>query len=182
MVLLFACSKEESPAPSDQGFNPQSSLKGGKSSLIVTTNPATSILSFTAVSGGSVSSGGGGNNVTERGVCFSTNPNPTINDSKVPSGSGPGNFTCILSGLSGSTSYYVRAYATKSAGTTYGNQISFTTASANCEIYGTVTDYDGNVYTAITVGSQVWMLENLKTTHYRDGTPIPKVTAGWLQL
>ena len=40
----------------------------------------------------------------------------------------------------------------------------------------TVTDYDGNIYHTVTIGTQVWMVENLKTTHYRNGDPIPNVT------
>jgi uncharacterized protein (TIGR02145 family) len=47
----------------------------------------------------------------------------------------------------------------------------------------TVTDIDGNVYHTITIGTQVWMVENLKTTHYRDGSAIPNVTdASWGSL
>ncbi len=51
-----------------------------------------------------------------------------------------------------------------------------TTAAVVTTAPGTVTDIDGNIYHIITIGTQVWMLENLRTTKYRNGDPIPKVT------
>ena len=170
------------PVQPDQEIATASTQKSGSSSIpTVTTNAATTITSATATSGGSVSSSGGGNQVTERGICYNTSPNPRITNNKVPSGSGPGDFVSILSGLAANTTYYVRAYAIyKSNITIYGNQVVFTTL----QNYGTVTDFDGNVYNTITIGAQVWTVQNLKTTHYRNGTAIPNVTdnAAWAAL
>ena len=94
-------------------------------------------------------------------------------NSKTTDGSGTGTFTSSITGLTAGTTYYVRAYATNSAGTGYGNDISFTTQQGGV---GNVTDDDGNVYHSVTIGTQVWMVENLKTTKYNDGTSIPLVT------
>ncbi len=89
------------------------------------------ITSNSATSGGNVISYGG-SNVTARGVCWSTSVNPTIDDSHTIDGSGVGVYSSYLTGLISSTTYYVRAYATNSAGTAYGNQISFTTSEGEC--------------------------------------------------
>ncbi len=70
----------------------------------------------------------GGATVTERGVVYSTSTNPTTSDSKVITGSGTGTFTSEITGLAGTTTYYIRAYAINSAGTSYSSQASFTTA------------------------------------------------------
>ena len=66
---------------------------------------------------------------TDRGICWNTDVAPTISNSKISCGSGLGSFTGNLTGLLGSTKYYVRAYATNSAGTGYGPQLVFTTAA-----------------------------------------------------
>lgn len=93
---------------------------------IVTTNNVTSITANTAVSGGSVLSDGYGT-ISVYGVCWSNNPNPTINDTYTTDGSGTGDFVSNIDGLTGNTKYYVRAYATNEAGTGYGEEKVFTT-------------------------------------------------------
>jgi len=94
----------------------------------VTTNDATDITQTTATSGGNVVSDGGAT-VTVRGVCWSTSSNPTTADNHTTDGSGIGAFVSYLTGLTPNTYYYVRAYATNSVGTAYGNEITFTTLS-----------------------------------------------------
>lgn len=146
----------------------------------ITTKTATSITNTTASSGGNVTSDGG-NNVTARGVCWSTVSNPTITNTKTTDGAGTGSFTSSITGLTPNTTYYVRAYATNSIGTAYGSNLSFTTTSGSGN---TISDVDGNIYSIVTIGSQVWIASNLKTTRYNDGTTIPLVSdnTAWSNL
>ena len=88
---------------------------------VVKTYVPTDVTVTTAVVTGRVASDGG-QTVTERGVCYGTDEHPTINDIKVASGSGLGNFTCQLTGLSPLTVYYVRAYAVCTEGVYYGEE------------------------------------------------------------
>ncbi len=92
----------------------------------VSTNPVSTISNSSATCGGNISSDGRAT-VIARGVCWSISANPTIADSKTTDATGTGIFISLLTGLIPSTTYYVRAYATNSAGTAYGNEISFTT-------------------------------------------------------
>jgi uncharacterized protein (TIGR02145 family) len=139
----------------------------------VVTNPTSSVSSTGANSGGNVLSDGGVS-VTARGVAYGTTQNPTTANSTTNNGSGTGVFTSTLSGLMASTLYNVRAYATNSVGTAYGNQVSFTTLAPpfTCGT-STVVDIDNNTYNTVQIGTQCWTQSNLKVNKYRNGDTIP---------
>lgn len=113
LIALFGCTKPNEPA-------------SPASIPTLTTTNASVITQTTAQSGGAISSDGGAT-ITVRGVCWSTIQNPTTANNKTTDGSGTGNFVSALTGLLPSTIYYIRAYATNSSGTAYGNEVAFTT-------------------------------------------------------
>lgn len=141
----------------------------------ITTPDATNITNTSATSGGNITSDGGAT-VTTRGVCWNTSSNPTTANSYTTDGSGTGTFVSNLTALTPNTVYYVRAYATNIVETAYGNQVSVFTPL--------LSDIDGNFYHAVTIGAQEWMIENLKTSRFDDGTAIPLITDGttWSNL
>ena len=144
----------------------------------LTTTAVSAITATTASSGGNVISIGG-SNVTARGVCWNTSPNPTTANSTTNSGatSVPGSFSSSITGLTSNTTYYVRAYATNTSGTSYGNETSFTTSLAAGSVYGggiigyilTSLDagYDANVQHGLIVSS-----DNLLNPNYSNINPI----------
>ena len=94
----------------------------------VTTYEPTNVTHTHATCGGNVVSDGG-SEVTERGVCWATTPNPTTSGSHLASGLGTGDFTVNLSGLTANTTYHVRAYAVNEKGTAYGDDVTFRTVA-----------------------------------------------------
>ena len=132
----------------------------------LTTTAISTIALTTAVSGGNITDDGGAA-VTARGICWSLTGTPTVTDNPTSNGTGIGSYISNLTGLTAGTSYHVRAYATNSVGTAYGAMIIFNTK---------IADVEGNTYNTVTIGNQVWMAENLKTTRWSTNVAIPNVT------
>lgn len=137
----------------------------------LTTTDLSAITTNTATSGGNISADGFAP-ITAKGVVWGTVTATTVASATktIDVTGGTGIFTSNITGLAANTVYYVRAYATNSAGTGYGNEFILKTAT------GTMTDGDGNTYYTVTIGSQLWMRDNLKTTRYRDGSFIANIT------
>jgi uncharacterized protein (TIGR02145 family) len=143
----------------------------------VTTDSVSNVTANSATCGG-VATTDGGATIVGRGVCWGTSENPTIAGNHTSDSTGLGPFTSHITGLSAGTTYYVRAYVTNSIGTTYGMTMAFTTEPPTpnnqpCPNAPWVLDYEGNSYNTIQIGNQCWMRENLRSTYYADGEPIP---------
>lgn len=140
LTMIFAAGcKKSTPAATNSVVAPTITTSG----LII------NLTSTTAQSGGTISNDGGAA-ITANGVCYSsTNHTPTISDSKTSetvstSGVIPIDFTSSLNGLTAATTYYVRAYATNSVGTSYGSVVQFTTSTSVANVTATVSTLAGS--------------------------------------
>ncbi len=104
------------------GYSSQSTFTTTALAPVLTTTDLSSLTAISVNSGGNITSDGG-SPVTAQGVCWSKSQNPTIADSKTTDSAGSNSFTSIITGLSPGSTYYIRAYATNSIGTAYGNQV-----------------------------------------------------------
>jgi uncharacterized protein (TIGR02145 family) len=161
-LLVINCSKED-----DNPASPSFSVP------ILTTDSVSMVTTISVRCCGTITSDGGSPIIT-CGVCWCTDQTPTVEDNATNEGTNVGCFTSSITGLSSGTTYYIKAYATNSVGTGYGDVLSFTTKVLET---GTVADINGNTYNTVKIGNQWWMAENLKVSHYRNGDLIPNVTS-----
>ncbi|MCX6210064.1 MAG: fibronectin type III domain-containing protein, partial [Bacteroidetes bacterium] len=129
---------------------------GSNVSFTTLNTPTVTTTTASAISGNSASSGGnvtsdGGDAITERGVVVSTSPSPTIANTKFTSTGTTGSYSTSLTGLSALTTYYYRAFATNSTGTSYGNELNFTTISAEPTVQATVVNFTSVGLTSMTI-------------------------------
>jgi hypothetical protein len=153
----------------------------------LTTTAVTTITADSARTGGTISSNGGAT-ITASGICWSTAPTPTIANEKTTGNTATGSFTAFCTNLSPETKYYVRAYATNSAGTSYGEEQTFTTKPIDVSNFSWAAVYPGECYTFVKTptannyflvvkngvqktinGGTFWSATNWPATYTRDG-------------
>ncbi len=150
--FISSCKKDETVSDSSSTVNIP----------VVTTDTVSSITNNTAVCGGNITSNGDAA-VTARGMCWSTNQNPTIDSSKTTEGNGAGSFVSIISGLTVNTTYYARAYATNSGGTGYGKNVTFKTKNdtLNIDYFGqTPPGNKAVVFSPDFISRKDWWVQN----------------------
>ena len=119
--------------------------------------------------------------VTEYGIYWGMTSSPELNGEKIVLGSGLGSFSTTISDLIPNADYFVKAFAINSKGMKLGNQYKFNTGTK--PDLPLILDIENNLYHYITIGTQVWMVENLRTTKLNDNTPIAnETTDNWDKL
>ena len=157
------------------GYGYETTYTTGQSQIYLSTNGIYSLTPTTAVIAVNITAEAGAQ-ITARGVCWGTIPNPTINSLKTLDGKGVDAFESSLSGLTPQTTYYVRFYAETGDSIIYSDEYSFKT------YYGSVTDIDNNQYFSVLLGNQEWMAANLKVKKYNNGDAIVTTTPATLDI
>ena len=147
--------------------------------IVVTTLEPTDITTNSATCGGNVTSSNGDYvSVILRGVCWSTNPNPTFNDHYIEAGNGLGSFTISMTELTFGTSYYVRAFAVTPTGTFYGEELNFTAleSGGNDHDYVDLGLPSGTLWATCNVGANA---PEEYGDYFAWGETVPKETYAW---
>jgi uncharacterized protein (TIGR02145 family) len=112
--------------------------------------------------------------ITEHGFCWSESTNPESNGTLIRLGpiNTTGDFSSMIYDISPGTTYYVKAFAITNSSPYYGDEKSFTTPD---NLVLPIFDIDHNMYYPVNIGDQIWMSENLKTSHYPDGSLIQRI-------
>ena len=165
----------------------------------VVTNEVTDITTTTATAGGEIISDGG-SAITECGVCWSTEGEPTVDGDHAMATATTGVFTVSLTELTQNTTYYIRAYATNEAGTGYGDVLTFTTeeeivitaptvttaevteiTTTTATVGGTITDAGNGTISESGVcyktGNEDWTCVSLTATNNAFSTTLTGLTA-----
>lgn len=147
--------------------------KDSREPLTVTTGDITIFSEGIYVFNGSVK-GTGSEIISDHGFCMGVSVNTVKDESSICLGSrsSDGSFSHTVFNVSANTTYYVRAFVTAGSETIFGVERSFTTPET---LVPKLLDIDQNIYYTVTIGSQVWMAENLKALRYSDGRSIPRV-------
>ncbi|WP_440133142.1 fibrobacter succinogenes major paralogous domain-containing protein [Chitinophaga sancti] len=155
-IVLFAisCEPEDDLVPDNNGLP------------TISTYAVKGIFTDTAVAGGVIIANGG-NEIKESGVCWGEDPIPTNNTNFVADSVKQGSFTSVIRNMKPGTVYYVSAYAKNANGIAYGESVPFSTS---------FKDQDGHIYHTVKIGTQLWAVENLRATHYRNGDEVATVT------
>lgn len=153
-AILLSCKPDDNDAgnPNNGGSNEEEVVA---TLPTVVTSEVTEITETTANCGGEVTSDGN-TDVFARGVCWSVNQSPTLDDHYTSDGEGVGTYTSELTELVANTTYYVRAYATNSKGTAYGEEVCFSTLEGQDETEDAVVDLglpSGTKWAAYNVGA-----------------------------
>ena len=168
-IRAYATNKEGT------GYGQETTYTTGQSQINLSTNGIFYITPTTAVIGVNIKAEAGAQ-ITAKGICWGTIPNPTINSLKTLDGTGVEAFESTLSGLTPQTTYYVRFYAETSAGIIYSDEYSFKT------YYGSVTDIDKNLYFSVLIGNQEWLVDNLRVKTFNNGDLIGTTTPANLNI
>jgi hypothetical protein len=152
-VLIFnSCSDDDSSDSVDPRINtPTVNIN---ENIVIETILVTDVISRSAKSGG-ILLDDGGSFITEKGVCWSIEPDPTIEDFKTNDGEGIEPFESTLNNLEPETKYFYRAYALNSGGVNYGNQSSFTTTDVRTPLISTIEPWGVRINTAFTGGENI---------------------------